>query len=71
MVSRSPVIVAFLASLVGYGWSEIHMDGLEAMRGMDSAFGALRPIFAAVIAILLGERLARWIRPPRTAEQKG
>jgi YjbE family integral membrane protein len=71
IAARSPIIVAFLASLIGYSWSEIHMDGLQAMRGMDSAFGALRPIFAAILAILVGERLARWIRPPQTAEQRG
>ena len=63
IVSRSPVFVSFVASFFGYSWSKIHMDGLEAMRGMDSAFGALRPLFAAIVAIVVGERVARWIRP--------
>ncbi len=67
LVSRSPVFVSFLASFLGYSWSEIHMDGLEAMRGMDSIFGAVRPMLAAVIAIVLGERVARWIRPAQAA----
>ena len=72
LVARSPLIVAFLASLVGYSWSEIQMEGLEAMRGADQALGPLRPLFAAIIAIVVGERLARWIRPGQpAAEHKG
>lgn len=71
LATRSPLIVAFLASLVGYSWNEIHMEGLEAMRGMDTALGSLRPLFAAVVAIVLGERLARWIRPAPTVVEKG
>jgi len=62
-VTRSPWIIAFVASLFGYSWSELDFEQLHALRGMDTAFASLRPMFAAVIAIVVGERLARWIRP--------
>jgi YjbE family integral membrane protein len=66
LVARSPWIVAVVASLFGYSWTELQLEELHALRGMDTAFAALRPLFAAVIAIAVGERLAAWIRPPQT-----
>ena len=69
VIVRSPLLLAFVGSLFGYGWEEIAIiENREAIKGVDTAFHSLRPMFAAVIAIMLGERLARWIRPtPVTA----
>ena len=68
LVVRSPVAVAFVASFFGYSWGELPIvEDREAMRGLDHAFHSLRPMFAAVIAIVLGERVARWIRPAQAA----
>ena len=67
LVIRSPWIVAFVASLFGYSWSELQYEELHALRGMDTALASLRPLFAAVIAIVVGARLARWIRLPQAA----
>jgi YjbE family integral membrane protein len=64
VIVRSPLLLAFVGSLFGYGWEEIAIiENREAIRGVDTAFHSLRPMFAAVIAIVLGERVARWIRP--------
>jgi YjbE family integral membrane protein len=72
IVTRSPLIVAFVASFFGYSWAELPLvEDREAIRGVDQAFHSLRPMFAAVIAIVLGERVARWIRPAEPAIQRG
>jgi YjbE family integral membrane protein len=68
VIVRSPLLLAFVGSLFGYGWEEIAIiENREAIRGVDTAFHSLRPMFAAVIAIVLGERVARWIRPAPSA----
>jgi len=59
IVTRSPLIIAFIGSLFGYGWEEIKV--VETGDGVNSAFHSLRPMFAAVIAIVVGERVGRWL----------
>jgi hypothetical protein len=54
LVSRAPLIIAFLASLLGYSLSEPPSDGHDT-DVMMSVLHAVRPIFAAAIAVAVGE----------------
>ena len=71
LVSRSPVFVAVVASFFGYTWGELPIvemaEDREALRGLETVLHSLRPMFAAMIAIVVGERVARWIRPAGAA----
>ena len=61
LVTRSPMIVAFVASLFGYsvaGYDEVVVGNLT---DMDHVIESLMPILAAVIAIVVGEGVGRLI----------
>jgi hypothetical protein len=57
VVARAPMIVAFVASLFGYTVAEPAAAGQEVDASM-SALNAVRPIFAAAIAVAVGEVVA-------------
>jgi YjbE family integral membrane protein len=59
IVGRAPLIVSFGASLFGYTVGEQAVGGQEVNRALTMAY-ALRPLFAAAIAVALGE-LAAWL----------
>jgi YjbE family integral membrane protein len=56
VLSEAPAILAFLASVVGYTAS-VPAEGTVAV----SALAAVRPVFGAVIAIVIAESLARLV----------
>ncbi|MSP67270.1 MAG: TerC family protein [Alphaproteobacteria bacterium] len=58
LVTRAPLIVTSFASLFGYSIAEPAVDGVETHAAL-SALNAARPIFAAAIAVALGE-VAAW-----------
>jgi YjbE family integral membrane protein len=57
LVARAPLIVTFLASLLGYSVAEQQVEGHEA-DVILSTLHAVRPIFAAAIAVAIGEVVA-------------
>jgi hypothetical protein len=61
VLTRAPVIVAFIASALGYSQGA-PVDGAVA----GSALSAVRPIFGAVLAIVIAEALARLVRRPQS-----
>ena len=59
LLMRSPMVIAFLASIFGYtvaGYDEIVVGHLTEF---DHVVEGLMPILAAVIAIVVGEGIAR------------
>ena len=59
LLMRSPLVIVFLASLLGYtiaGYDEIVVGHLT---DMDHIIESLMPILAAIIAIVVGEGIAR------------
>jgi hypothetical protein len=71
LVARAPMIVAFVAGLFGYSVGEAGAGGVEADASL-SALHAVRPIFAAAIAVAIGELVAwaaRRVRGATTADR--
>jgi YjbE family integral membrane protein len=64
IVARAPLIVSFVASLFGYTIAEPAAAGQE-VDATVSALNAIRPIFAAAIAIAVGEVVAWAVRRVR------
>jgi hypothetical protein len=59
LVARAWLIVSFVVSLFGYALAEPGVEGAEAAADpMVAAITAIRPIFAAAIAVALGEIVA-------------
>jgi YjbE family integral membrane protein len=64
LVARAPMIIAFVASLLGYSIAEPAPAGHEVDASL-SALNAIRPIFAAAIAVAIGEVVAWGMRRMR------
>jgi YjbE family integral membrane protein len=65
VVARAPMIVAFVASLFGYSIAEPNVEGHEVDATL-SVLHAVRPIFAAAIAVAIGEVVAWLVRRARS-----
>jgi hypothetical protein len=59
LVARAPLIVTFVASLFGYSFAEAGGGEAHAADAMAATLNAIRPIFAAAIAVAIGE-VAAW-----------
>ncbi len=60
LVARAPMIVAFVVSLFGVSMGEEMLGTGGSADTMQSVLHAVRPIFAAAIAIVVGE-LTSWV----------
>jgi YjbE family integral membrane protein len=59
LVTRAALIISFVVSLFGYALAEPGVEGAEASADpMVAAITAIRPIFAAAIAVAIGEVVA-------------
>jgi YjbE family integral membrane protein len=62
LVARAPMIVAFVLSLFGYSMGQEASGAAESVDVSQAVLHGVRPIFAAVIAIVLGEIVGRFVR---------
>lgn len=65
MLSRAPLIVSFVAGLLGYAGAEMAMEGGDAAAAGKSLLHLLGPIVGVVIALGIAEVLARLFARPR------
>ncbi|MBI3707506.1 MAG: TerC family protein [Proteobacteria bacterium] len=61
LVARAPIIVAFVLSLFGYSLGQ-EATAAESVDVSQAVLHGVRPIFAAVIAVVLGEIVGRFVR---------
>jgi predicted tellurium resistance membrane protein TerC len=60
LVARAPMIVAFVVSLFGVSVGEEFLGTVQSPDAAQSIMHSIRPIFAAAIAIVVGE-LTSWL----------
>lgn len=65
IVARAPLIVAFVLSLFGYAVGNDLVGGVETVDTAQTVLKSVQPVFAAAIAIVVGELTAWAVRRMR------
>ena len=73
LLLEAPLIVSFVAGLLGYAAADRAMGGgtTQGMEGWDAFIQAGAPVFGVVIALLIAELIARLFAKGRLAQASG